>query len=59
MVTKKKTSPKKLLGINMPRELSDKIEKRAASMHLSTSKYCRLILENWLASDNKLNLEEK
>ena len=48
----------KTIGINMKKELADEIEKRAKSMHLSTGKYCKLILGQWLASGKKLKLEE-
>ena len=38
---------------------ADEIEARASSMHLSTSKYIKIILTNWMNSDQKLKLEEK
>ena len=49
---------KKTLGINMQKEMADEIEKRADSMHISTAKYCKLVLSDWLASGRKLKLEE-
>jgi hypothetical protein len=49
----------KTIGINMSREVADELEKRASSMHLSTSKYCKVILTDWLNSGKKLTLQEK
>ena len=49
---------KKTLGINMKTGMADEIEKRAKSMHLSTGKYCKLILTRWIDSGKKLKLEE-
>ncbi len=49
----------KTIGIKMKKELTDEIEKRAESMYLSHSRYCRIILSQWLESGKKLNLAEK
>ena len=49
----------KTIGINMSDEIADELEKRAASMYISTSKYCKIILSQWLASGEKLTLSEK
>ena len=49
----------KTIGINMTRKVADELEKRASSMHLSTSKYCKVILTDWLNSGKKLTLQEK
>ncbi|MDF7800636.1 hypothetical protein P4B35_00325 [Pontiellaceae bacterium B12227] len=43
----------------MSKEMADELEKRADSMHLSTSKYCKVILTEWLSSGKKLTLQEK
>ena len=43
----------------MSREVADELEKRANSMHLSTSKYCKVIMTEWLNSGKKLTLQEK
>ena len=48
----------KTIGINMSEKMADDLEKRAESMHLSTSKYCKIILSQWLASGQKLTLSE-
>ena len=48
----------KTIGINMPKEMAQELERRAKSMHLSTSKYCKLILSEWLKSGSKLVLKE-
>ena len=50
---------KKTVGINMKKEMADDLEARAKSMLISTSNYCKIILSQWLASGQKLNLTEK
>jgi len=49
----------KTIGINMSKEMANELELRAGSMHLSTSKYCKVILTEWITSDKKLTLQEK
>ena len=49
----------KTIGINMVKDMADELEARANSMHLSTSKYCKVILTEWLISGKKLVLQEK
>lgn len=49
----------KTIGINMNSKMANELDKRAASMHLSVSKYCKIILQEWLDSGQKLNLTEK
>jgi len=48
----------KTIGINMDAKIADELEKRAVSMYISTSKYCKVILTQWLDSGKKLKLEE-
>jgi hypothetical protein len=48
----------KTIGINMSQKMADELESRAESMHLSTSKYCKVILTEWLKSGKKLKLQE-
>jgi hypothetical protein len=50
---------KRTIGINTTKEMADELEARASSMHLSTSKYVKLILMQWMDSEKKLRLEEK
>ena len=38
----------------MKQEMVDELEARAKSMHLSTSKYCTIILAQWMKSGEKL-----
>ena len=47
------------IGINMSQKMADELEKRASSMHISKSKYCKIILQQWLDSGKKLTLSEK
>ena len=49
----------KTIGINMSATMADELSDRADSMHLSVSKYCKIILQQWIDSGNKLNLTEK
>jgi hypothetical protein len=49
----------KTIGINMSAKMADDLEQRASSMHLSTSKYCKVILSEWMKSGKKLTLQEK
>ncbi|HKL21259.1 MAG TPA: hypothetical protein VJ904_05600 [Tichowtungia sp.] len=48
----------KTIGINMSDKMAKEIEARAASMHLSKSRYCKIILQQWIDSGNKLILSE-
>ena len=48
----------KTIGINMKSEMADELERRGNSMHISTSKYCKLVLGQWLDSKQKLKLQE-
>jgi len=49
----------KTIGINMKKEVADELERRAKSMQLSTSAYCKIILKQWLDSGKKMQLKEK
>jgi len=48
----------KTIGINMDAKIADELEQRASSMYISTSKYCKLILVQWIGSGKKLKLQE-
>ena len=49
----------KTIGINMNEKMASDLGKRAESMHLSVSKYCKIILKQWLDSGKKMNLTVK
>lgn len=49
----------KTIGINMTEDMANELTDRAESMHLSVSKYCKIILQNWVESGKKLNLTER
>jgi hypothetical protein len=49
----------KTLGINMPAKMAAELEKRADAMSISKSNYCKIILQQWIASGKKLTLGEK
>ncbi|MDK2963609.1 MAG: hypothetical protein PWQ29_1003 [Verrucomicrobiota bacterium] len=49
----------KTIGINMSEKMANELEKRANSMHISKSKYCKIILQQWIDSKKKLTLGEK
>lgn len=48
----------KTIGINMSEKMAAELEKRASSMHISKSKYCKIILQQWIDSKQKLTLSE-
>ena len=48
----------KTIGINMNAKMANELEKRSLSMHISKSKYCKIILQQWLDSGKKLTLSE-
>jgi len=49
----------KTIGINMCSKMAEELERRADSMHISKSKYCKIVLGEWLKSGKKLTLGEK
>lgn len=49
----------KTIGINMSAKMASELETRASSMHISKSKYCKLILRQWMDSGKKLTLSEQ
>ena len=49
----------KTIGINMSKKMADELEKRATSMHISKSIYCKILLQQWLDSGKKLTLSEQ
>ena len=49
----------KTIGINMSDKMAAELEKRASSMSISKSNYCKIILQQWIASGKKLSLGEK
>ncbi len=48
----------KTIGINMPTKMADELERRSNSMHISKSKYCKIIFQKWIDSGEKLVLSE-
>jgi hypothetical protein len=51
-------SANKVVGINMPSKMAQELERRALSMHISKSTYCKMILQQWMDSGAKLTLGE-
>lgn len=49
----------KTIGINMNQKMAGGLEARAESMYLSTSKYCKTILMQWIESGKQLTLKER
>ncbi|MDZ8120122.1 hypothetical protein [Pontiella agarivorans] len=49
----------KTIGINMSEKMAEELTQRADSMHLSVSKYCKIILQQWIDSGKQLNLTER
>ncbi len=48
----------KTIGINMSKKMANDLEKRSSSMQISKSKYCKIILQQWIDSGKKLTLSE-
>lgn len=48
----------KTIGINMKVEMAQELERRAASMQLSTGAYCKIVLRGHIESGRKLKLQE-
>ncbi len=48
----------KTIGVNMRSELAQELERRSSSMHISTSNYIKIILQQWIDSGKKLTLSE-
>ena len=59
MATNPRGKGTKTIGINMNEKMAEELGQRANSMHLSVSKYCKIILQQWLDSNKKLKLQEK
>jgi hypothetical protein len=49
----------KTIGINMKRTMATDLERRSNSMHISKSKYCKIILQQWIDSGKKMTLSEE
>ena len=49
----------KTIGLKMRLDVAEEIERRARSMRLSTGAYCKIILDLWLKSGKKIELQEK
>lgn len=48
----------KTIGINMPVKMANELERRASSMHISKSKYCKIVIQQWFDSGKKVTLSE-
>ena len=48
----------KTIGINMSNTMASELERRSSSMSISKSKYCKIILQQWFDSGEKLILSE-
>jgi len=59
MVTNAIGKNTKTIGINMSTKMAKELERRSKSMSISKSKYCKIILQQWMDSGKKLTLSEK
>ena len=50
---------KPLVATQLPAEQAAELEKRAAKLGISKSKYVALIIADWFANNRKLTLTEK
>ena len=58
-MSKPKEKDTKMIGANAPIILCSELESRAASISMSTSKYCTLVLLAWVKSGKKLMTSEQ
>lgn len=58
VAAKKDVLEKKTIGVNMNKSIAEELERRAESMQIAVGKYCKIILADWIASGQKLNLSE-
>ncbi len=42
----------------MSKKMANELERRSLSMHISKSKYVKIILQQWMDSSKKLTLSE-
>ena len=47
------------VGVAVPAEMREELVSRAASVPISLSNYCKIVLGEWLKSGKKLTLGEK
>jgi hypothetical protein len=47
------------IGINVPPDMANELERRALNMHFSKSGYCAAILQQWLNEGEVLILTDK
>lgn len=58
MTAKYSSKEMKTIGVNMALTAAMEIERRAKTMNVSTSQYCKTILQQWLDSGRHLSLSE-
>jgi hypothetical protein len=58
MTTRSIGKDTKTIGINMPDEMAAELERRAQSMSIPTSVYCKLVFQQWMDSGEKMKLGE-
>ena len=51
-------NPSTVIGIKVPTSVASEIERRAAKMHISKTKFTTLALEDWIKSGRTLTLSE-
>lgn len=49
----------KTMGIHMPEKMAVELERRAVSMHISKSTYCKIVIQKWIDSGKTLSLAEE
>jgi hypothetical protein len=48
----------KTIGINLPDEMAAELARRAHSMSIPTSVYCKMVFQQWIDSGERINLNE-
>lgn len=58
MRKKRKEEARKVINFSMNLRMADELDKQAESMHLTRTKYCEAIFNEWIESGKKMTLQE-
>lgn len=58
MTTRSIGKDTKTIGINLPDEMAVELARRAHSMSIPTSVYCKMVFQEWIDSGERINLGE-
>jgi hypothetical protein len=58
MTTRSIGKDTKTIGINLPDEMVAELARRAQSMSIPTSVYCKMVFQQWIDSGERIKLNE-